>query len=115
MVLSSEAGWPYTRFRNERRSANNNAEVGRGGVFNAQKSKDVYIRREVVRVWYIVEKQMRAWYVEGTLTQPRTCIVVGTPGIGKSFACGSFLLHQLLHYDGGLLDVGRTLFVTALT
>ncbi|CCD20014.1 putative retrotransposon hot spot protein 4 (RHS4) [Trypanosoma vivax] len=105
MVLSSEDGWPYTRFRNERRSANNNAEVGRGGVFNAQKSKDVYIRREVVRVWYIVEKQMRAWYVEGTLTQPRTCIVVGTPGIGKSFACGSFLLHQLLHYDGGLLDV----------
>ncbi|CCD18468.1 hypothetical protein, conserved in T. vivax, partial [Trypanosoma vivax Y486] len=33
MVLSSEDGWPYTQFRNETRSVNNNAEVGRGGVF----------------------------------------------------------------------------------
>nr|CCD21871.1 RHS [Trypanosoma vivax Y486] len=105
MVVSSEDGWPYTRFRNETRSVNNNAEVGRGGVFNAQRSKDVYIRREVVRVWYIVEEEMGAWYIERRLVKPRTCIVVGTPGIGKSFACGSFLLHQLLHYDGGLLDV----------
>ncbi|CCD18787.1 retrotransposon hot spot (RHS) protein, putative, (fragment), partial [Trypanosoma vivax Y486] len=105
MVLSSEDGWPYTQFRNETRSVDNNAEVGRGGVFNAQRSKDVYIRREVVRVWYIVEEQMRAWYVEGTLTHPKSFVVVGTPGIGKSFACGSFLLYKLLHYDGGLLDV----------
>ncbi|CCD20245.1 putative retrotransposon hot spot protein 4 (RHS4) [Trypanosoma vivax] len=105
MVLSSEDGWPYTRFRSERRSVNNNAEVGRGGVFNAQRSKDVYIRREVVRVWYIVEEQTRAWYIDGTLTHPKSFVVVGTPGIGKSFACGSFLLYKLLHYDGGLLDV----------
>ncbi|KAH8618779.1 putative retrotransposon hot spot protein 4 (RHS4) [Trypanosoma vivax] len=103
MVLSSEDGWPYTQFRNETRSVDNNAEVGRGGVFNAQRSEDVYIRREVVRVWYIVEEQTRAWYVEGTLTHPKSFVVVGTPGIGKSFACGSFLLYQLLHYDGGLL------------
>ncbi|KAH8608566.1 putative retrotransposon hot spot protein 4 (RHS4) [Trypanosoma vivax] len=34
-----------------------------------------------------------------------TNVVVGTPGVGKSFGCGSFLLHQLLHYKGGLLDV----------
>ncbi|KAH8612305.1 putative retrotransposon hot spot protein 4 (RHS4) [Trypanosoma vivax] len=27
------------------------------------------------------------------------------PGIGKSFACGSFLLYKLLHYDGGMLHV----------
>ncbi|KAH8605344.1 putative retrotransposon hot spot protein 4 (RHS4) [Trypanosoma vivax] len=105
MVLSSEAGWPYTQFKNETRSANNNAEVGRGGVLNAPTSNAVYIRREVVRVWYIVEKAVRAWYIKGKLVKPRTCIVIGTPGIGKSFACGSFLLHQLLHYDGGLLDV----------
>ncbi|KAH8616175.1 putative retrotransposon hot spot protein 4 (RHS4) [Trypanosoma vivax] len=105
MVLSSEAGWPYTRFKNERRSVKNNAGVGRGGVLNAPTSKAVYIRREVVRVWYIVEKAMRAWYIERKLVEPRTCIVIGTPGIGKSFACGSFLLYQLLHYEGGLLDV----------
>ncbi|CCD19201.1 retrotransposon hot spot protein (RHS) [Trypanosoma vivax Y486] len=105
MVLSSEDGWPYTRFKSERRNVNNNAEVGRGGVFNAQRSKDVYIRREVVRVWYIVEEAVRAWYVEGTLTQPNSFVVIGTPGIGKSFACGSFLLYHLLHYEGGLLDV----------
>ncbi|KAH8606546.1 putative retrotransposon hot spot protein 4 (RHS4) [Trypanosoma vivax] len=48
---------------------------------------------------------MRAWYIERKLVEPRTCIVIGTPGIGKSFACGSFLLHRLLHYEGGLLDV----------
>ncbi|KAH8606409.1 putative retrotransposon hot spot protein 4 (RHS4) [Trypanosoma vivax] len=105
MVLSSEDGWPYTRFKNERRSVKNNAGVGRGGVLNAPTSKAVYIRREVVRVWYIVEKAMRAWYIERKLVEPRTCIVIGTPGIGKSFACGSFLLYQLLHYEGGLLDV----------
>ncbi|CCD18117.1 retrotransposon hot spot (RHS) protein, putative [Trypanosoma vivax Y486] len=105
MVLSSEAGWPYTQFRNETRSVDNNAGVGRGGVFNAQRSEDVYIRREVVRVWYIVEEQTRAWYVEGTLVKPKSFVVVGTPGIGKSFACGSFLLYQLLHYKNKLLDV----------
>ncbi|KAH8619550.1 putative retrotransposon hot spot protein 4 (RHS4) [Trypanosoma vivax] len=112
MVLSSEDGWPYTQFRNETRSVNNNAEVGRGGVFNAPTSNAVYIRREVVRVWYIVEEQTRAWYVEGTLTHPKSFVVVGTPGIGKSFACGAFLLYKLLHYknkllqyEGGLLDV----------
>ncbi|KAH8610540.1 putative retrotransposon hot spot protein 4 (RHS4) [Trypanosoma vivax] len=105
MVLSSEDGWPYTQFRNETANIDNNAEVGRGGVFNAQRSEDVYIRREVVRVWYIVKEKMRAWYIDGTLVKPRTCIVIGTPGIGKSFACGSFLLYQLLHYEGGLLDV----------
>ncbi|CCD20648.1 putative retrotransposon hot spot protein 4 (RHS4) [Trypanosoma vivax] len=105
MVLSCEDGWPYTQFRNEAANIDNNAEVGRGGVLNAQKSEDVYIRREVVRVWYIVKEKMCAWYIERKLVKPRTCIVIGTPGIGKSFACGSFLLYKLLHYDGGLLDV----------
>ncbi|KAH8609287.1 putative retrotransposon hot spot protein 4 (RHS4) [Trypanosoma vivax] len=105
MVLSSEDGWPYTQFRNETRSVDNNAEVGRGGVFNAQRSEDVYIRREVVRMWYIVEEQTRAWYIERKLVKPKSFVVVGTPGIGKSFACGSFLLYQLLHYKNKLLDV----------
>ncbi|CCD21164.1 retrotransposon hot spot protein (RHS), partial [Trypanosoma vivax Y486] len=105
MVLSCEDGWPYTQFRNETANIDNNAGVGRGGVFNTPRSEDVYIRREVVRVWYIVKEKMRAWYIERKLVKPRTCIVIGTPGIGKSFACGSFLLYQLLHYEGGLLDV----------
>ncbi|KAH8615733.1 putative Retrotransposon hot spot protein [Trypanosoma vivax] len=83
MVLSSEDGWPYTRFRNETENIDNNAGVGRGGVFNTQRSKAVYIRREVVRVWYIVEEEMRPWYIERKLVEPRTCIVIGTPGIGQ--------------------------------
>ncbi|KAH8620543.1 putative retrotransposon hot spot protein 4 (RHS4) [Trypanosoma vivax] len=104
MVVSSEDGG-RTRNSETKRSVDSNAGVGRGGVLNAPTSKAVYIRREVVRVWYIVEEKMRAWYIERKLVKPRTCIVIGTPGIGKSFACGSFLLYQLLHYEGGLLDV----------
>ncbi|CCD19546.1 hypothetical protein, conserved in T.vivax [Trypanosoma vivax Y486] len=104
-VVSSEDGWPYTRLKNETASVDNNAGIGRGGVLNAPTSNYVYIRREVVRVWYLVEKAMRAWYIERKLAKPRTCIVIGTPGIGKSFSCGSFLLHQLVHYDGGVVDV----------
>ncbi|CCD18121.1 hypothetical protein, conserved in T.vivax [Trypanosoma vivax Y486] len=106
IVLSCEDGWPYTRFKNETANVDNNAEVGRGRLLNEEGSEDVYIRREVVRVWYIVEKAMGAWYIERKFVKPRTCIVVGTPGIGKSSGCGSLLLHRLLHYDGGLLDVG---------
>ncbi|CCD20404.1 retrotransposon hot spot protein, (RHS), putative, (fragment), partial [Trypanosoma vivax Y486] len=105
MVVLSEDGWPYTQFNNETRSVNSNTASGKEGLLNEEWSKAVYIRREVVRVWYIVEKAVRAWYIERKLVEPRTCIVIGTPGIGKSFACGSFLLHQLLHYEGGLLDV----------
>ncbi|CCD18229.1 hypothetical protein, conserved in T. vivax, (fragment), partial [Trypanosoma vivax Y486] len=83
----------------------NNADEGRVGVFYAQRSEDVYIRREVLRVWYTVRRQTRAWYIKRKLVKPRTCIVVGTPGIGKSFACGSLLLYQLLHYKNKLVDV----------
>ncbi|CCD21544.1 hypothetical protein, conserved in T. vivax [Trypanosoma vivax Y486] len=42
---------------------------------------------------------------KGYLLIPMSFVVIGTPGIGKSFACGSFLLYKLLHYEGGLLDV----------
>ncbi|KAH8615826.1 putative retrotransposon hot spot protein 4 (RHS4) [Trypanosoma vivax] len=105
MVLSSEEGWPYTQFKNETENIDSNTASGKEGLLNEEGSNAVYIRREVVRVWYIVEEKMCAWYIERKLVEPRTCIVIGTPGIGKSFACGSFLLYQLLHYEGGLLDV----------
>ncbi|CCD18364.1 hypothetical protein, conserved in T. vivax [Trypanosoma vivax Y486] len=97
MVLSSEGAWPYTQFKNETAYIDNNAEVGSDGVLSAQRSEGVYIRREVVRVWYIVEKAMGAWYIKRKLVKPKACVVISTPGIGKSFACGPFLLHQLLH------------------
>ncbi|ORC87299.1 putative retrotransposon hot spot (RHS) protein, partial [Trypanosoma theileri] len=32
-------------------------------------------------------------------------VLIGTPGIGKSFAAGSFLLYQLLHYNAEKLPV----------
>ncbi|CCD18405.1 retrotransposon hot spot (RHS) protein, partial [Trypanosoma vivax Y486] len=95
----------YTQFKNETENIYSNAASGKDELLNEEGSKAVYIRREVVRVWYIVEKAMRAWYIKRKLVKPGTCIVIGTPGIGKSFACGSFLLHRLLHYEGGLLDV----------
>ncbi|KAH8605350.1 putative retrotransposon hot spot protein 4 (RHS4) [Trypanosoma vivax] len=101
MVVSSEAGCPYTRLNVPRQQGC----VNDGKKFDITQNKHFYIRHEVMRVWYIVEIALRDWYVVRARACPMTSIVVGTPGIGKSFGCGSFLLHQLLHCEGGLLDV----------
>ncbi|CAD53013.1 retrotransposon hot spot (RHS) protein, putative; retrotransposon hot spot protein 4 (RHS4), putative [Trypanosoma brucei brucei TREU927] len=91
-VLTSEKGWPYNRFA-----------LGHTERCN-EKFKHVYIRREIMRVWYKVEKGLRACWVEKAEDSP-IHIVIGTPGIGKSCGLGSFLLHSLLHFHEGMLDV----------
>ncbi|KAG8344800.1 hypothetical protein TRVL_04376 [Trypanosoma vivax] len=101
MFLSSEDSCPYTRLN----VPHQQGCVNGGKKFGITQNKHFYIRREVMRVWYIVEIGLRDWYVVRARACPMTSIVVGTPGIGKSFGCGSFLLHQLLHCEGGLLDV----------
>ncbi|CCD20933.1 hypothetical protein, conserved in T. vivax, partial [Trypanosoma vivax Y486] len=79
-VLTSAMGWPYTRFI----PAN---------------ARCVFVRREMVRVWRVVEEQIQMWpnCTHRCLNKPY--ILLGTPGIGKSFGCGSYLLYELLHYD----------------
>ncbi|KAH8619243.1 putative retrotransposon hot spot protein 4 (RHS4) [Trypanosoma vivax] len=83
LVLTSEKGWPFTLFGTH--------------------ATDVVVRRESVRVWNIMKADLDAWLVrkEGC---PRPSILLGSPGIGKSFGVGSHLLYELLHYAPGKLD-----------
>ncbi|RHW72367.1 Retrotransposon hot spot protein [Trypanosoma brucei equiperdum] len=90
-VLTSEKGWPYNRFALD-------YTTGRKAV-----SQHVYIRREIMRVWYKVEKRLRAWWVEMTAHRPPIHIVIGTPGIGKS--CGLGLFFTSFPGDAGHLNV----------
>ncbi|CCD17123.1 unnamed protein product [Trypanosoma congolense IL3000] len=64
---------------------------------------DAYIRRENVRARHIVKKNIDEWLRDRGYVHP--FIVIGTPGIGKSFATGSLLLYQLLHYKPEWLKV----------
>ncbi|AAQ15516.1 retrotransposon hot spot (RHS) protein, putative [Trypanosoma brucei brucei TREU927] len=92
-VLTSEKGWPYNGFslclRKKCRAICNH----------------VYIRREIMRVWYIIQRGLQTWWLNDTAHRPPIHIVIGTPGIGKSYGVGSFLLHSLLHFNDGMLDV----------
>ncbi|EKF29583.1 retrotransposon hot spot (RHS) protein, putative [Trypanosoma cruzi marinkellei] len=84
MVLTSDKGWPYTL----------NAPQG--------PMKDFFINCEVDRVWQIVSSDLTKWFDNFDLSlnpSPMSCLLIGTPGIGKSMAAGSYLLYQLLHYD----------------
>ncbi|CCD15550.1 unnamed protein product [Trypanosoma congolense IL3000] len=95
-VLSSERGWPYGNFqRNEMPDTSTLTEY--------DAACDAYIRRENLRVWHIVEKNIGEWLRDRGYVHP--FIVIGTPGIGKSFATGSLLLYQLLHYPSDDLKV----------
>ncbi|EKF38670.1 retrotransposon hot spot (RHS) protein, putative [Trypanosoma cruzi marinkellei] len=101
MVLTSDKGWPYTM------SALNKA------------IKDFLINCEVERVWQIVKGDLTEWFDNFDLSRnplPTMCLLIGTPGIGKSLAAGSYLLYQLLHYDIKKLQVivhcfGETAYV----
>ncbi|ESS55300.1 retrotransposon hot spot (RHS) protein [Trypanosoma cruzi Dm28c] len=101
MVLTSDKGWPYSR----------NA-LHRCG-------NDFFINCEVERVWQIVERDLTEWFSNFDLTlnpSPLPRLLIGTPGIGKSMAAGSYLLYQLLHYDAEKLQVvvhcfGETMYV----
>ncbi|ESS61125.1 putative retrotransposon hot spot (RHS) protein [Trypanosoma cruzi] len=83
MVLASEKGWPY--------SWNTIQDL----------PKDVFVNCEVERVWQIVKGDVTAWFSThgGTEFTPKQRVLIGTPGIGKSMAAGSYLLYQLLHCD----------------
>ncbi|CCD15936.1 unnamed protein product [Trypanosoma congolense IL3000] len=90
-VLSSQKGWPYGFFQ---RDDVREEKVDRLTGYDA--ACDAYIRRENVRVWHIVEKNIDEWSSGVGYVHP--FIVIGTPGIGNSFATGSLLLYQLLHH-----------------
>ncbi|EKG00430.1 retrotransposon hot spot (RHS) protein, putative, partial [Trypanosoma cruzi] len=82
MVLTSEKGWPYSWEEDE-------------------STRDCYVNCEVERVWQIVKVDLSKWFSGhgGTYFEPKRRVLIGTPGIGKSMAAGSYLLYQLLHYD----------------
>ncbi|ESS55110.1 retrotransposon hot spot (RHS) protein [Trypanosoma cruzi Dm28c] len=63
--------------------------------------KDVFVNCEVDRVWQIVKGDLTAWFSPHGMTDftPDPCVLIGTPGIGKSVAAVSYLLYQLLHCD----------------
>ncbi|RNC35445.1 putative retrotransposon hot spot (RHS) protein [Trypanosoma cruzi] len=86
MVLTSDKAWPHPC-----REANT----------------DCYVNCEVDRVWQIVKGDLTELFSsrpEDHFT-PHPRVLIGTPGIGKSMAAGSYLLYQLLHYDAELLPV----------
>ncbi|EKG06806.1 retrotransposon hot spot (RHS) protein, putative [Trypanosoma cruzi] len=90
MVLTSEKGWPYSW----------NLIQG--------SSNDFFVNCEVDRVWQIVKRDLTKWFSNFRLTlnsSPVRRLLIGTPGIGKSVAAGSYLLYQLLHYDIKKLQV----------
>ncbi|EKG01881.1 retrotransposon hot spot (RHS) protein, putative, partial [Trypanosoma cruzi] len=84
MVLASDKGWQYP--------------------WNTIQDlpKDVFVNCEVDRVWQIVKRDVTAWLSNFHLIlnpSPLPRVLIGTPGIGKSMAAGSYLLYQLLHCD----------------
>ncbi|EKF99568.1 retrotransposon hot spot (RHS) protein, putative, partial [Trypanosoma cruzi] len=88
MVLTSEKGWPYSWEENK-------------------STRDCYVNCEVERVWQIVKGGLTEWFSPdaGEYFKPKRRVLIGTPGIGKSVAAGSYLLYQLLHYDAEQLPM----------
>ncbi|EKF99798.1 retrotransposon hot spot (RHS) protein, putative [Trypanosoma cruzi] len=89
MVLAWDDGWPYT-MNGPHRAGN-----------------DLCVNSEVDRVWRIVKGDVTAWFSPHGKAdfKPKKRVLIGTPGIGKSMAAGSYLLYQLLHYDVEKLQV----------
>ncbi|CCD20902.1 putative retrotransposon hot spot protein 4 (RHS4) [Trypanosoma vivax] len=96
LFLTSKKWWPYTEF-----SVPTTKNVTPVRMMDAT---DVVVLRESVRVWNIVRADLDAWLVhnEGI---PTPFILPVSPGIGKSFGVGSYLLYELLRYAPGRLDV----------
>ncbi|PWU85148.1 putative retrotransposon hot spot protein (RHS,) [Trypanosoma cruzi] len=84
MVLTSDKAWPYSWKWKENKS-----------------TRDCYVNCEVERVWQIVSGDLTEWFSSHGRTDfmPHPRLLIGTPGIGKSMAAGSYLLYQLLQYD----------------
>ncbi|EAN86147.1 retrotransposon hot spot (RHS) protein, putative [Trypanosoma cruzi] len=89
-VLTSDKGWPYT-----------------WGEGLNELIPDCYVNCEVDRVWQIVKGDLTGWFSshEKNKLSPDPFMLIGTPGIGKSMAAGSYLLYQLLHYDAKRLQM----------
>ncbi|CCD20610.1 hypothetical protein, conserved in T. vivax [Trypanosoma vivax Y486] len=85
-VLTSPMGWPYTKFI-------------------PTNARYVFVRREMVRVWHVVEHQIQMWPNCTHQCTNEPYVLVGTPGIGKSLGCGSYLLYELLHYDAAKVPI----------
>ncbi|RNE95275.1 retrotransposon hot spot (RHS) protein, partial [Trypanosoma conorhini] len=88
VILSSAKRWPYS--------------LKQGRAF-----ADCYINREVERVWRVVKGDLEGEFGTADLKgfDVRRRLLIGTPGIGKSMAAGSYLLYRLLHYDAKKLQV----------
>ncbi|KAF8279277.1 putative retrotransposon hot spot (RHS) protein, partial [Trypanosoma cruzi] len=101
MVFTSDRGWPYSWEWEKHKSIH-----------------DCYVNCEVERAWRIVFDDLTECFSTygGTDLKPKKRVLIGTPGIGKSMAAGSYLLYQLLHYDVEKLQVvvhrfGNTTYV----
>ncbi|CCD12202.1 unnamed protein product [Trypanosoma congolense IL3000] len=90
-VLSSQKGWPYGFFQ---RDGVREEKVKSLTGYNA--ACDAYILKENLRVWNIAQENINRW--NSGVGDVHPFVVIGMPGIGKSFATGSLLLYQLLHY-----------------
>ncbi|CCD21218.1 putative retrotransposon hot spot protein 4 (RHS4) [Trypanosoma vivax] len=95
-VLSSRMGWPYMVYSGDEQASTTLPKEFYCGVF---------VRREVVRVWYIVKKYLDVMHGEATGKTTHRLTLIGSPGIGKSFSVGSFLLYMLLRYDPNRLHI----------
>ncbi|RNF02558.1 retrotransposon hot spot (RHS) protein [Trypanosoma cruzi] len=87
-LLTSGKEWPYS------------GVVGRY-------IRDCHVNCEVERVWRIFKGDATEWFsgrTEGHFT-PHPRVLIGTIGIGKSMAAGSYLLYQLLHCDAEQLPM----------
>ncbi|CBH10877.1 retrotransposon hot spot (RHS) protein, putative [Trypanosoma brucei gambiense DAL972] len=100
-VLTSQVGWPCTFFKADPKDYDMNSRKEVGHVFMT----DVYIRREVMRLWYKVEQRLNWWLMGEVPIKATPYVLIGTPGIGKSFSVGSFLLYKLLHYEASQLQI----------
>ncbi|AAZ11588.1 retrotransposon hot spot (RHS) protein, putative [Trypanosoma brucei brucei TREU927] len=100
-VLTSQMGWPYTSFQPQEKDYDINHKKGVEYVFN----DDVYIRRETLRVWHKVEERLNKWLMGEVIVNPMAHVLIGTPGIGKSFSTAPFLLYKLLHYEASQLQI----------
>ncbi|RNF00009.1 retrotransposon hot spot (RHS) protein, partial [Trypanosoma cruzi] len=89
IVLTSENGWPYSWHTIQ------------------DLPKDFFVNCEVDRVWQIAKGDVTAWFSShgGTDFNFERRVLIGTPGIGKSVAAGSYLLYQLLHCDAEKIQV----------
>ncbi|PWU92304.1 putative retrotransposon hot spot (RHS) protein [Trypanosoma cruzi] len=88
MVLTSDKAWPYSWEEDE-------------------STRDCYVNCEVERVWQIAKGGLTEWFnsLPGAYFKPKRRLLIGTPGIGKSMAAGSYLIYQLLHYDAEQLPM----------